>query len=79
MGKAEAFVLISVEIGKASEVRERLLMIDAVKEAYCVMGPYDIICRLQGESSDEIPRIVLNSIHPVEGVVDTMTATVFTP
>ena len=77
--KSEAFVLISVQIGKTVEVRERLLEIDAVREAHCVMGPYDIICRVSAGSADDIPRIVLNSIHPIEGVVDTLTATVFNP
>jgi DNA-binding Lrp family transcriptional regulator len=77
--KSEAFVLISVQIGKTVEVRDKLLEIDAVSEAHCVMGPYDVICRLKTDSADDIPRIVLNSIHPIEGVVDTMTATVFKP
>jgi DNA-binding Lrp family transcriptional regulator len=77
--KSEAFVLISVQIGKTVEVREMLLEIDAVTEAHCVMGPYDVICRLKTDSADDIPRIVLNSIHSIEGVVDTMTATVFKP
>jgi len=77
--KSEAFVLISVQIGKTVEVRDKLLEIDAVSEAHCVMGPYDVICRLKTDSTDDIPRIVLNSIHPIEGVVDTLTATVFKP
>ena len=79
MGRSQAFVLISVKIGKTVEVRDKLLRIPEVKEAYCVMGPYDIICRLEAEKPEEIPRIVLNSIHPIDGVTDTVTATVFTP
>jgi len=79
MGKSQAFVLISVRIGKTVEVRDRLLEIDSVKEAYCVMGPYDVICRVEADTTEEIPKIVLNSIHPIEGVVETLTATVFTP
>jgi DNA-binding Lrp family transcriptional regulator len=79
MAGGQAFVLISVEIGKTVEVRDRLLSIGSVKEAYCVMGPYDIICRVEAESSDQIPTIVLDDIHPIDGVVDTMTATVFKP
>jgi DNA-binding Lrp family transcriptional regulator len=79
MAKSEAFVLISVQIGKTVDVRDSLIEIPEVKEAHCVMGPYDVICRIVTDSADEIPRIVLNSIHPIEGVVDTVTATVFAP
>ncbi len=79
MGNNQAFVLISVQIGKTVDVRDKLLEIDTVKEVYCVMGPYDVICRIETESPEEIPMLVLNSIHPIDGVVETMTATVFTP
>ena len=79
MGNNQAFVLISVQIGKTVDVRDKLLEIDTVKEVYCVMGPYDVICRIETKSPEEIPMIVLNSIHPIDGVVETMTATVFTP
>ena len=79
MVKSEAFVLISVQIGKTVEVRDKLLEIDSVKEAHCVMGPYDIICRIVTDSAEDVPRIVLNSIHPIKGVADTLTATVFAP
>jgi DNA-binding Lrp family transcriptional regulator len=79
MAGSEAFVLISVEIGKTVDVRDELLKIKGVKEAHCVMGPYDVICRIVADSADDIPRLVLDSIHPIEGVVDTLTATVFTP
>ena len=79
MARSEAFVLISVQIGKTRDVRDKLLKVKGIKEAHCVMGPYDVICRIVADSPDDIPRMVLDSIHPIEGVVDTLTATVFSP
>ncbi len=79
MAKSQAFVLISVRIGKTVEVRDKLLKIGSVKEAFCVMGPYDVICRIETAAPEEIPKVVLNSIHSIDGVEDTLTATVFSP
>ncbi|MFP3951784.1 MAG: Lrp/AsnC family transcriptional regulator [Candidatus Bathyarchaeia archaeon] len=68
-----AFVLINTEIGKESEVLEKLNSIHGVIEAYNVYGVYDIIARLETESMDSIKEIVHNKIRELDRIKSTLT------
>ncbi len=73
---ATAYVLISVSVGKARQVYEKLLKIPGVQNVDAISGPYDIIATLQGGDFNQIGTLVLDKVQAIEGVVDTITCNV---
>lgn len=69
----EAIVLVQVRAGESSSVARAIGEVGGVTEAYVVTGPYDVIARAESDSLDELGRMVVASIHAVEGVTRTLT------
>ncbi len=72
----EAIVMMNVDIGKESEVFEKVLKIDNVKEAYMVYGIHDIVAVVEANSMDELRELITNRIRKIDGVKSTLTAIV---
>jgi len=68
-----AFVLVTTTVGKAKEVLKKLIKIDGVKSVDVVLGPYDIIAMVEGESLESIGKLITGHFHKVEGVERTTT------
>ena len=68
-----AFVLVTTTVGKAKEVLKRLIKIDGVKSVDVVLGPYDIIAMVEGDSLESIGKLITGHFHKVEGVERTTT------
>lgn len=71
--KAQAYVLISVSVGKARYALEKLLDITEITKVDAVSGPYDIIANVEAFDFAVIGSVVLDKIQAIEGVVDTIT------
>ncbi|MDP9343447.1 MAG: Lrp/AsnC ligand binding domain-containing protein [Actinomycetota bacterium] len=72
----EAWVLIQAEVGRAAGVGGEVAGVKGVRSADVVMGPYDVIVRVEAHSIDELGRIVVVRIQAVEGVARTLTCPV---
>jgi len=68
-----AFVLVTTSIGKTREVLHGLKKIDGVKSVDVVMGPYDIIAVVEGDSIESIGKLITGHFHRVEGLERTTT------
>jgi len=68
-----AFVLITTRIGETKEVLKGLKKIDGVKSVDVVMGPYDIIAVVEGDSLESIGKLITGHFHKVEGLERTTT------
>jgi DNA-binding Lrp family transcriptional regulator len=68
-----AFVLVTTTVGKTKEVFNSLKKIDGVKSVDVVMGPYDIIAVVGGDSLESIGKLITGHFHRVEGVERTTT------
>jgi len=68
-----AFVLITTRIGETKEVLKGLKKIDGVKSVDVVMGPYDIIAVVEGDSLESIGKLITGQFHKVEGLERTTT------
>jgi DNA-binding Lrp family transcriptional regulator len=68
-----AFVLVTTTVGKAKEVLKKLIKIDGVKSVDVVLGPYDIIATVEGDSLESIGKLITGHFHKVEGVERTTT------
>jgi DNA-binding Lrp family transcriptional regulator len=73
---ATAYVLISVSVGKARSVYEKMLKIPGVQHVDAISGPYDLIATVQGGDFNQIGTLVLDKIQAIEGVMDTITCNV---
>ncbi len=67
------YVLINTEVGKASEVVERLRQIPGVTLVDVVAGLYDIVAVVEGADTTAIGKLVLNQLHGTPGLTNTTT------
>lgn len=69
-----AFVLIKTKAGLEEEALRKILEIKGVKEAYIVLGTYDIIAKLSVENLENLQEIVSQKIRKtIEEIEETMT------
>jgi DNA-binding Lrp family transcriptional regulator len=73
-----AYVLIQTNVGQAAEVARQIARIDGVVLAEDVTGPYDVIARAEATSMDELGRLVVSDMQPIEGITRTITCPVVT-
>jgi DNA-binding Lrp family transcriptional regulator len=67
------YVLINTELGHEEEVRKELLRVDQVKKADTVTGAYDNVAELEGESVDELSRVVFEEVRKIPCIIKTET------
>jgi DNA-binding Lrp family transcriptional regulator len=71
-----SYVLIQVDMGKASDVASAIRAIDGVVSADIATGPYDIIAKASAETMDDLGRMVVGQIEMVSGITRTLTCPV---
>src|SRR5215217_2153065 len=71
-----AYVLIQTEVGKLAHVAQALSDLDGVQLAEDLVGPYDVIARVQAPGLDQLGRLVVARIQVMDGVTRTLTCTV---
>ena len=67
-----AYVLIQTEVGKVAHVAQALSDLDGVQLAEDLVGPYDVIARVQAPGLDQLGRLVVARIQVVDGVTRTL-------
>ena len=70
---AKAFVLITTSVGQTKPVLNALKKLDGIKSADAVMGPYDIIAVVEGESVDTVGKLITEQFHKINGIERTTT------
>lgn len=73
----KAYVLLSNESGAENSIISNLQRIDSVKEAYGSFGAYDIITKLQDDSSQKIEKVISKQIRAIPKVRSTLTLPVY--
>ena len=70
-----AYVLIEAAVGKPNDVAKSLLYLKSreIKSVDLVTGPYDVIAVIENDDMNDIGRLVTDTIHPIPGVVRTVT------
>ena len=69
----KAYVLIETAIGRTQAVVEHLRKMPGVIAADAVTGPYDVIIVVETRDPNEVGKLVMNSIHGLDGVNHTLT------
>lgn len=76
---ADAYVNVIVQAGAVSDVAREIDGLDSVAAAHLVTGDFDIVAQLDLDSKEDIPRVVTDEIHAIDGVRDTITNVAFEP
>ncbi|MFD4181465.1 Lrp/AsnC ligand binding domain-containing protein [Rhodococcus sp. NPDC058514] len=71
----QAFVLIQTEVGKALLIAEQIRQLPGVLSAEDVVGPYDVVVRVEATDGTELPTVV-QRIQRVTGITRTLTCQV---
>lgn len=67
------YVLINTELGFIPEVLKAVKKIKEVKEAYSVFGVYDIVMKVEVESTHKLEEIVTRKVRRIDKVRSTIT------
>jgi DNA-binding Lrp family transcriptional regulator len=67
----KAYVLIVTDPVRTTEVLAAIRRLEAVKNSYEVMGPYDIIVEIEVNDLAEIPPILGEGIRRIDGIEST--------
>ena len=74
-----AFVMINAEIGSEIELKNKLLQLPNVVEAYMVYGVYDIIAKVEAETMDRLKELVTREIRCLDKVLSILILVVMEP
>lgn len=75
-GAVQAYVLVQTEVGKAVAVATAMLEIAGVVRAEPVAGPYDVIVTAEGNTLDDLLRLVVSRVQLIDGITRTQTCPV---
>lgn len=70
---AAAYILVSVEAGRAKEVLAAVRALDGVKQAHTCWGQPDIFAYFEVADDRHLAEVVLEKIHKMDGVRSTET------
>lgn len=70
---AAAYILVSVEAGRAKEVLEVIRGLEGMKQAHACWGQPDIFAFFEVADDHELADVVLDAIHNLDGVRSTET------
>jgi DNA-binding Lrp family transcriptional regulator len=68
-----AFVMISAETGKESEVLNELKKIEDVKEACLTFGAYDIVAKVEAETREKLEEAITGKVRRLNSLRSTLT------
>jgi DNA-binding Lrp family transcriptional regulator len=74
----EAFVLITCNEGDEETILNKLNGIEEILKVYRIQGPYNIIIKIKGETSDKIKETITSYIKTVDKIRYTLTLKVKT-
>ena len=72
----KAYVFINVRTGSIPEVVRILRTIKGVSEANMTFGPYDAVVIIESKDINHLGQLIAHEIHPIPGVLDTITCLV---
>ena len=68
-----AYILFTVEPGNVSSVIKELRDLQEIKESYYLYGTYDIICKIEDLTIENLKDVISKKIRRIYGVNTTIT------
>ena len=70
---SSSYVLINVEPGSESNVFDELSQLEFISDINHLFGDYDIIIKIEEDGIGIIAGLVVGSIRPIKGILNTKT------
>ncbi len=67
----KAYILVVTDPGKTRRVIQALRDVPGIVELHEVMGPYDVVAKIEVENLQDIPPILGGKIRIIEGIEST--------
>jgi len=71
-----AYVLINSELGKEESIIKELRNFKEIKEVHFIYGVYDIIAKVEAESTEKLKELIAFKIRRLKDIRSTLTLTV---
>jgi len=68
-----AFVMITAETGRDSEVLNELKKVEHVKEACLTYGAYDVVAKVEAETREKLEEVITEKVRRLKGTKSTLT------
>ncbi len=68
-----AYILIEVQVGRTTETVRSLRLLDGVKSADIVTGPFDVIALIEAPNMAAVADLVTGLVQGIPGVLKTIT------
>ena len=68
-----AYILIEVQVGRATQIVRSLRLLDGVKSADIVTGPFDVIALIEAPNMAAVADLVTGLVQGIPGVLKTIT------
>ena len=68
-----AYVLFGVELGAEEQVLKEVKLVDEVQEAYVTYGVFDLVLKVNADSSEGLKQLVTHRLRTIANVRSTMT------
>jgi len=68
-----AYILLSCEIAKESELASQLRTINEIKNVMITYGEYDIVVEAETENSEKMDNLITSKIRKLEKIRSTIT------
>ncbi|HSB50523.1 MAG TPA: Lrp/AsnC ligand binding domain-containing protein [Nitrosopumilaceae archaeon] len=69
----QAYVLLNCDMGTEESIIQRLKDVNLVKEVYGTFGAYDVLAKLESQSSEELNNVITTKIRHLENIRSTTT------
>ncbi len=68
-----AYVLVVTEAAAMRRVAAALREVEGISEVHEVMGPYDVVAKLEADSITEVSAVLADTIRTIDGIQTTTT------
>jgi DNA-binding Lrp family transcriptional regulator len=68
-----AYVMINCETGYETSVLEKIRELDGIKKIRCTIGSYDIIVKIESESTEQLRDLITMKIRRTPQILTTTT------
>ena len=70
---AEAYVLMTCELGAEESVISKLQSIEGVKEVHGIFGAYDILAKIESDRVEDLRETIAWKIRKIDSISSTLT------
>jgi len=68
-----AYILITTEMGKVTDVLYAIKAIGEVKSAHATIGPYDVIAFIEFSDPEALKSLLIDKVQKIPGISRTLT------